>query len=75
GTLKPPKQLKRVYRRIVKTAQIIEKYGGIASFAIAEPTLTLKDVEEILEKHKIFSDELVNKIIEVSKRNLKKRFI
>ncbi|MEM0385448.1 MAG: DEAD/DEAH box helicase, partial [Nitrososphaeria archaeon] len=75
GALKPPKQLKRVYRRIVKTAQIIEKYGGIASFAIAEPTLTLKDVEEILEKHKIFSDELVNKIIEVSKRNLKKRFI
>ncbi|MEM4176045.1 MAG: DEAD/DEAH box helicase [Nitrososphaeria archaeon] len=75
GTIKPPKQLKRVYRRIVKTAQIIEKYGGIASFAIAEPTLTLKDVEEILEKHKIFSDELVNKIIEVSKRNLKKRFI
>ncbi|MEM3872312.1 MAG: DEAD/DEAH box helicase [Nitrososphaeria archaeon] len=75
GALKPPKQLKRVYRRIVKTAQIIEKYGGIASFAIAEPTLTFKDVEEIMEKHKILSEELVNKIIEVSKRNLKRKFM
>lgn len=75
GAAKPPKQLKRIYRRITKTAQVIEKYGGIASFVLAEPTLTLKDVEEILEKHKILSDELVNRIIEVSKRNLKKRFI
>ncbi|MEM0053189.1 MAG: DEAD/DEAH box helicase [Nitrososphaeria archaeon] len=75
GALKPPKQLKRVYRKIVKTAQIIEKYGGIASFAIAEPTLTFKDVEEIMEKHKILSEELVNKIIEVSKRNLKRKFM
>lgn len=75
GTLKPPTALKRIYRKVVKTAQMIEKYGGLASFVIAEPTLTLKDVEEILAKHKILRDELVNEIIEVSRKNLKKRFM
>ncbi|MCX8188309.1 MAG: DEAD/DEAH box helicase [Nitrososphaeria archaeon] len=75
GIREPPKQLKRMYSKIMKTAQVIEKYGGIASFVLAEPTLTLKDVEEILEKHKILSDELVNRIIELSKRNLRKRFM
>jgi effector-binding domain-containing protein len=75
GTLKPPSALKRVYRRIIKTAQIVEKYGGIAAFVIAEPTLKLKDVEDILEKYRILSDELVNEVIEVSRRNLRKRFL
>jgi ATP-dependent Lhr-like helicase len=75
GALKPPSALKRVYRRIIKTAQIVEKYGGIAAFVIAEPTLKLKDVEDILEKYRILSDELVNEVIEVSRRNLRKRFL
>jgi len=75
GALKPPTPLKRVYSRLVKTAQIFEKYGGLASIAMAEPTLTLKDVEAIMSKHRILSDELVSEIVEVSRRNLKKKFI
>jgi len=74
GAEKPPISLRRTYKRIIDTSKLIEKYGGTAAFVLAERSLATADAESILEKHNIVSDELVQAIIDVSRKKMRKRF-
>jgi ATP-dependent Lhr-like helicase len=73
GASKPPASLRRTYKRIMDTSRLIEKYGGVAAFVLAERTLTTADVESILKKYAIVSDELIQAIVEASRKSVRRK--
>jgi len=73
GASKPPISLRRIHRRIMDSSRLIEKYGGVAAFVLAERSLTVPDAESILQKHNKVSDELVQAIVEAGRKKMKKR--
>jgi len=73
GASKPPASLRRTYKRIMDTSRLIEKYGGVAAFVLAERTLTTADVESILKKYATVSDELIQAIVEASRKSVRRK--
>jgi ATP-dependent Lhr-like helicase len=62
------------WRKIVKTSEMIAKYGKTAAFVLSSTNITLKDAETILREEKKISGRLINLILEAEKKNLLKRF-
>jgi ATP-dependent Lhr-like helicase len=74
GAEKPPISLRRTYKKIIDSSRLIEKYGGTATFVLAERSLAASDADSILEKHSALSDELVQAIIDASRKKIKRKF-
>lgn len=70
---RPPANLKRIYKKIITTCELIEKYGGVAALVLAERSLRISEVKSMLEKKSAFSDELVQLVIEASKRKVRRK--
>ena len=70
---RPPANLKRIYKKIITTCELIEKYGGVAALVLAERSLRISEVKSVLEIKSEFSDELVQLVIETSKRKVRRK--
>lgn len=70
---RPPANLKRTYKKIIVTSEILEKYGENAALVLAEKSLKIPEVKSVLDKNNKFSDELVQEVIEASRRRVRRR--
>ncbi len=60
------------YKKIIVTSEIIEKYGGAAALVLAERSLKIPEVKSLLETNNKFSDELVQEVIQASRRRVRR---
>ena len=64
----------RLHKHALQTAQLIEKYGKMAALALCARKVQPPDVREVLEKHPKLSDEFYERILEVERKAMSKRF-
>lgn len=64
----------RVWREIIRSGSLIEKYGKVAAFILANQNLKIGQVEEILKLEDRLSGRLIQLIIEYERRNLLGKF-
>lgn len=62
------KKMKTVFKKIVRTAELLEKYGGDAALALAGRRLSLKTVEKILVRRNATGKDLVKLIVDAERR-------
>ncbi|MEM3647118.1 MAG: hypothetical protein QW334_03120, partial [Thermofilum sp.] len=64
------KKTKTVFRRIARTAELLEKYGSDAALALAGRGLSLKTVEKILFRRSVTGEDLLKMIVDAERRRL-----
>jgi len=64
------RRMKTVFRRISKTAELLEKYGSDAALALAGRGLSLKTVEKILIRRRETGEDLLKMIVDAERRRL-----
>jgi ATP-dependent Lhr-like helicase len=64
------RRMRTVFKKIAKTAELLEKYGGDAALALAGRGLSLKTVEKILVRRSITGEDLVKLIVDAERRRL-----
>lgn len=64
------RRMKAVFKRIAKTAELLEKYGGDAALALAGRGLSLKTVEKILARRSVTGEDLLKMIVDAERRRL-----
>ena len=65
---------KKNYSKLLKTSQLIEKYGYLALFALSATGLSYKDVKEILKSHKEINDLFLEDLVKKEKEALARKF-
>ena len=68
------KSEEKLHKQALQTAQLIEKYGKVAALALCARKVQPPDVREVLEKHPRLSDEFYERILEVERKAISKRF-
>jgi len=68
------KSEEKLHKHALQTAQLIEKYGKMAALALCARKVQPSDVREVLEKHPKLSDEFYERILEVERKAMSKRF-
>ena len=68
------KNEQRIADRIIRSAELVERYGKKAVVALVAKGLRYDEVEEILEEAKEMNDDFFQAIVEAEKRALKRRF-
>ncbi|MDW8033560.1 MAG: DEAD/DEAH box helicase [Nitrososphaerota archaeon] len=66
------KRIKSVFKKIVKTAELLEKYGVDAALALAGRGLSLKTVEKILVRRTVTGEDITKMIVDAERRRLQK---
>ena len=64
----------KLHKQALQTAQLIAKYGKAAALALCARRVQPSDVREVLEKQPKFSDEFYERILEVERKAMSKRF-
>jgi ATP-dependent Lhr-like helicase len=64
----------RLYKHALQTAQVIERYGKAAALALSARRVQPQDAKEILEKQPKLSDEFYERILDVERKAMSKRF-
>jgi ATP-dependent Lhr-like helicase len=72
--LSTPKQYKRMLRRILKSSELIQKYGFPAVFVLSARGIAISDAKSILSKNSNFNEKLVEQVIEREREVMKRRF-
>jgi len=65
----------RVLREVIKSAELIKRYGKTAALALCGRGLRVEDVREILKHEHNVSEHLIELIIQAEKRALRRRFL
>jgi ATP-dependent Lhr-like helicase len=68
------KSEERLHKQALQTAQLIAKYGKVAALALCARKVQPSDVSEVLEKQPRLSDEFYERILEVERKAMSKRF-
>jgi len=68
------KSEEKLHKHALQTAQLIEKYGKAAALALCARRVQPSDVQEALEKQPRLSDEFYERILEVERKAMSKRF-
>lgn len=66
------KKAKAIFKRVVKTAELLERYGKDAATALAGRGLSLKTVEKILMRRSVTGEDLVKMIVDAERRRFHK---
>ena len=64
----------KLHKQALQTAQLIAKYGKVAALALCARRVQPSDVREVLEKQPKNSDEFYERILEVERKAMNKRF-
>ena len=64
----------KLHKQALQTAQLIAKYGKVAALALCARRVQPSDVREVLEKQPKNSDEFYERILEVERKAMSKRF-
>jgi len=64
----------KLHKQALQTAQLIAKYGKVAALALCARRVQPSDVREVLEKQPKPSDEFYERILEVERKAMSKRF-
>ncbi|MEM2687343.1 MAG: hypothetical protein QW796_03235, partial [Thermoproteota archaeon] len=64
------RRMKTVFKRIAKSAELLEKYGSDAALALAGRGLSLKTVEKILARRSVTGEDLLKMIVDAERRRL-----
>ena len=64
------KRMKTVFRKIAKTAELLDKYGSDAALALAGRGLSLKTVEKILLRRSVTGEDILKMIVDAERRRL-----
>jgi len=62
------KKMKTIFKRIAKTAELLEKYGRDAAIVLAGRGLSLKTVEKILLKSRVAGEDIVKMVVDAERR-------
>jgi len=66
------RRMKMVFRKIAKTAELLEKYGGDAALALAGRGLSLKTVEKILLRKSATGEDIVKLIVDAERKRFQR---
>ncbi|MEM2487101.1 MAG: DEAD/DEAH box helicase [Thermoproteota archaeon] len=62
------KRTRMIFKKIAKTAELLEKYGKDAALALAGRGLGLKTVEKILARRSITGEDIVKMVVDAERR-------
>jgi len=66
------KRARLFFKKVAKTAELLEKYGGDAAIALAGRGLSLKTVEKILLEKSATGGDVVRMVVEAERRRFQK---
>jgi ATP-dependent Lhr-like helicase len=65
------KRIRMIFKKIAKTADLLEKYGRDAALALAGRGLSLKTVEKILLRKSVTGEDIVKLIVDAERKRLR----
>ncbi|MEM1547432.1 MAG: DEAD/DEAH box helicase [Thermoproteota archaeon] len=66
------KRMRMLFKKIFRTAELLEKYGRDAAIALAGRGLSLKTVEKILVRRSMTGEDIVKMIVDAERRRFQK---
>lgn len=70
-----PQRYRRLYKRVLGTAQLFTQHKFTAAMVLAAKGLRLSDAQEILKEQTVSQDKFVELILDAERKALKRRFL